>query len=265
MITIKNLNFKYSGTNNYALRNINLEIKEGELAVIIGSIGSGKSTLAKCINGLIPHFVNGIMSGEVEVAGIKTADIDISDISKIVGMVLENPLTQLTGYGTTVEEEIAFGLENLGLIREEMKNRINSVLKLLDIEKIRYKDPFDISGGQQQRVVLASVLAMKPKILVLDDPTSQLDPSGAEEVFEELKKLKGKQTIILITQKMNIIRELASRVIVMSKGKIVKIGKPIEVLLDYKLLKRNNIEVPAETELLYKMNYNKKIMEMLKV
>lgn len=254
MINLKNISFKYAGAKELSINNINLEIKKGELIVILGGIGAGKTTLTRCINGLIPHFIVGRMKGNVLINDINTKDYSLSEIATKVGLILDNPIVQLTGYGVTVEEEVAFGMENLGVERIEIKKRVKKLMDLLDITELKNKNPFEISGGQQQSVAIASILGMEPKILILDEPTSQLDPRGTIEIFDELKKLKRKQTIILVTQKVNLIRGLADRIVVMNKGKIVKIGKPGKILNDYSLLKKNNIEIPALTELLSKVS-----------
>lgn len=249
MIKVKGLNVKYEGVKDYTLKDINFQVNKGELVCVLGSLNSGKTTLLRCLNGLIPKFVEAEVSGDVLIEDENINSIPLSEVSTKVGMILENPLLQLTGYGTTVEEEIAFGLENLGFPREEIKKRIDKSLILIDLQRARYQSPFEISGGQQQRLAIASILAMQPSVLLLDEPTNQLDPLGTQEVLQELKKLKAKHTIIMSTQKVDLITELADKVLLLHEGKVLVYDSPEKVLTRPRLLRKAKVKVPLIIEL----------------
>ncbi|MDD5417905.1 MAG: ABC transporter ATP-binding protein [Candidatus Nanoarchaeia archaeon] len=250
IVKFKNYSWKYSETDKYVLKNINLTIQQGEFLGIIGNVGSGRSTLCMSLLGLVPHLFYGKTKGELIVDDIVVKKAKISDLSSRVGLVLQSPDTQLTGAGTNVEEELAFGLENLGVPRREIIKKVDSMLKLLNLEQLRNRSPFELSGGQQQKVAIASVFIMEPKILVLDEPTAQLDPLGTEQVFSFIKKLAKKgTTIILNTQKIDYIAEFADRIAVVNKGRVVKVGETREILTNVELLRRNGISPTVFTKL----------------
>ena len=201
-----------------ALKNISLQVDEGEFLCVVGRNGSGKSTLGKMMNALYQPT-----DGDVTVYGMNTKEEDkILDIRKNVGMVFQNPDNQIVA--SLVEEEIAFGLENLGIPTAEMRNRVDEVLKLLNIERLRKHSPNKLSGGQKQRVALAGILAMKPKVIIFDEPTAMLDPIGRKEFIDTIINLNKNEniTIILITHFMDEIKQ-SDRVVVMDKGEIVNI------------------------------------------
>ncbi|MEQ9715963.1 MAG: ABC transporter ATP-binding protein [Candidatus Asgardarchaeum sp.] len=230
LIKVKNLFFKYKNANDYALKNINLEIFPGEFILLIGPTGCGKTTLCRCLNGLIPHFYNGEFKGDVIIAGENTKAIPISKIATKVGMVFQNPENML--FSLNVEREIAFGLENLGFHREEIRRRVNNVIKLFGLENIRKKPPHELSGGEQQIVAIASIFVLKPSILILDEPTANLDPTTALKVINLLTELNKKfnTTIIIIEHRLEMIIPIVSRVIVMNDGQIVFDGTTEDVL-----------------------------------
>jgi len=230
-IEVKNLSFKYRGTDEWALRDINLEIEEGEFVLIVGPTGCGKSTLCRCLNGLIPHFYEGEYVGDVYVYGIRVRETPTHVLARYVGMVFQEPEDQLIM--TNVEREVAFGPENLGLPREEVIRRIYWALEVLGIKHLRERAPYELSGGEQQKVAIASILAMKPKILILDEPTSSLDPSSAKEVLDLLTELREelKVTIVLVEHRLELIASRVDRVIVMDHGRVVDDGDPREVLI----------------------------------
>lgn len=241
IVQFKNVSFDYinhEGTKKRALENISLDIKEGEFLAIVGSNGSGKSTLAKHINALLLPT-----EGVVFVDGYDTADDDkLWEIRKTAGMVFQNPDNQLVA--TIVEEDIAFGAENLGLPREEIINRVNSSLKLVEMNKYRNKAPHMLSGGQKQRVAIAGVLALEPKIIIFDESTAMLDPRGRKEVMDIAQKLhRDNKTIIFITHFMEE-AALADRVIVLNESEIVKDGKPIDIFNDIRMLEELSLDVP---------------------
>ncbi len=231
MINIKNVTYKYPVSKEYALKNINLDIKKGELCAIIGANGSGKTTLCNVIRGFVPEFYEGDFKGDVFIKGNNIKDIELGELATDIGFVFQNPFTQTSGVKETVFEEIAFGLENLGIEKNLIIERVNKTLKLLSIENLKDKNPFELSGGQRQRVALASIIVMDPEILVIDEPTSQLDPKSTEEVFKIIKLMKEKgKTIVLVEHKINLIAEYADKVVVMKDGEIVLDGPTKEVL-----------------------------------
>lgn len=233
VITINNLSYQYPIVETDVLHDINISIEKGAFYAVIGSNGSGKTTFCNVIRGFIPHFYKGDLRGEVLIEGKDIRDWELGELSQKIGYVFQNPFTQISGVKETVFEEIAFGLENLGLEVEIIKEKVENVLKMLEIEYLQEKNPFELSGGQKQRVALASIIVMEPDILVIDEPTSQLDPQGTEEVFKiiELMKNKGK-TIILVEHKMELIAEYADHIILMQDGKVVKQGLTKDILSD---------------------------------
>ncbi|MBK5502220.1 energy-coupling factor ABC transporter ATP-binding protein [Peribacillus sp. TH14] len=230
-IQIRNLSYKYPTSSDEVLHNINLEIESGKLYAVIGVNGGGKTTLCNVIRGFIPHFFKGDISGEVLIDGKDVRDWDTSDLAQKVGFVFQNPFTQISGVKETVFDEIAFGLENLGVEVSIIKEKVQDIIMLFGIEYIQHKNPNELSGGQKQRVALASIMVMEPEILIFDEPTSQLDPKGTEEIFKaiDIMKKKGK-TIILVEHKIELIAEYADYVIVLQDGRIKKQGRTEDVL-----------------------------------
>ncbi|MFF2447416.1 energy-coupling factor ABC transporter ATP-binding protein [Neobacillus sp. NPDC058068] len=236
-ISIKDLSYQYPIGKKQALKTINLEIEKGKLYTIIGENGSGKTTFCHILRGFIPYFHKGELKGTVSIDGKDLFDYEIEELAIKVGYVFQNPFTQISGIKDTVFEEIAYGLENLGVEREEITARVNEVMDLLGIQYLREKHPIHLSGGQKQRVVFASIIVMEPDILVIDEPTSQLDPHGTEEIFKiiNIMKQKGK-TIILVEHKMELIAEFSDFVMVLQDGNLVMQGKTEEILTDERLL-----------------------------
>jgi len=248
IIETKGLKYRYPDMEGLALNDLSFQIKQSEFIGVIGKNTSGKSTLCFALAGIVPHFFKGAYGGEVIVDGVKVKEAEIYQIAEKVGLVFENPFSQMTGSKYTVFEEIAFGLENLGLPREEMIQRVNESLDLLNISALKDKNPFDLSGGQMQRVAIASVLAMKPKILILDEPTSQLDPQGTEEVYQVVEDLTNLgMTIILAEQKMEKMAEYADRILLLHEGKLIDFATPEEIF-SRKDLHTFGIEGPIVTE-----------------
>lgn len=226
-IIVENLKYRYPSEETLTLDDISFEVGQGEFIGIIGQNDSGKSTLCQALVGLVPHFYKGSYGGRVVVDGNVVMEHTVSDMALIVGTVFQNPFTQMTGSKPTVYEEIAFGLENMGLDRREMVKRIDYALKLLNIEDCKDKNPFALSGGQMQRVAIAGIIAMKPQIMVLDEPTSQLDPQGSREVLDAIKNLSGEGiTILLAEQKTEKLAEYCNRILALSKGKLVGFDTP---------------------------------------
>src|SRR5258706_2467186 len=231
IVNLQNVTYKYPLTDTPALQNINLQVNEGEFVAVIGPNGAGKSKLCYTIDGFVPHFFKGEINGLVEVAGNESSKSNLHEWVLNVGLAFQNPFNQISGAKYTVFEEIAFGLENIGVPREEMKPRVEEALKLTGISDLADRSPYSLSGGQQQRVALTSILVMQPKVLVLDEPTSQMDPIGTREVFGVIRKLSEKgMTVVMVEHKMEWIAEFADKVVALYNGSILLEGKPQEVL-----------------------------------
>ncbi len=230
IIRANGLTFTYSGQLRPAIEEVHLSIEEGEFVLIAGPSGCGKTTLCRCLNGLIPHFYEGELKGDIFVTGLNVKDHSIRELARYVGMVFQNPENQL--FALSVEKDVAFGLENLGLPRSEMMELIEWAMKAVGVYELRDKAPYELSGGQKQRVAIACVLAMKPKVLVLDEPTSSLDPFGARQVLEVVRKLNEElnMTVVLVEHRLDLAVKYATRAIVMNDGRIVLDGDPRDVL-----------------------------------
>lgn len=236
-IEMIDLSYRYPTSKEDVLRQVNINIEKGCVYALIGTNGSGKTTLCNVMRGFIPHFYNGDLRGKVLVEGKDIREWALGDLAQKVGFVFENPFTQISGVKDTVFEEVAFGLENLGVEVHEIKQKVKHTLQLLGIEELQDHKPQELSGGQKQRVAIASILAMEPDILVIDEPTSQLDPLGTEAVFKiiELMKKRG-MTIILVEHKMELIAEYADYVFLMQDGRIVMQGDAATVFSDKRVL-----------------------------
>ena len=253
ILEIKNVSFEYSNADEEnvsytAVKNLSLNIERGSFTVILGHNGSGKSTLAKMLNGLNkPTF------GDILVDGINTKDEETEiEVKRRVGMVFQNPDNQLIA--SIVEEDVAFGPENLGLEPSVIRERVKNALKAVGMEEYANSTPHRLSGGQKQRIAIAGIIAMEPECLVLDEPTAMLDPKGRREIISTLHKLNKEKdiTVILITHYMEE-AENADRVLVMNDGEIIKDATPKEVFMDVELLKSVGLDVPQTTELLYNL------------
>ncbi|NHV06895.1 MAG: ABC transporter ATP-binding protein [Thaumarchaeota archaeon] len=245
IIRIRNLSFKYKNAEKNVLDTINFDVKEGEFVLITGPSGSGKSTLARILTGLIPNSYPGDLSGEISIMSFDPRRNKIYEIAQNVGLVLQNPENQL--FALTVEDDIAFGPENLGLERKEIKERVEWSLSVVDLQKERHKAPFELSGGLQQKVAIAAVLAMKPKILILDEPTSYLDTLSAIKFAYFLNELKRELnlTIILIEQKIDLFFKFLSRIVVMNEGKILIDDEP-DVVMNFCIRNKIPINIPLQ-------------------
>ncbi|MEM3874503.1 MAG: ATP-binding cassette domain-containing protein [Candidatus Bathyarchaeia archaeon] len=230
IIETKNLTYTYPGATKPSISDVSIKIEKGEFTLITGPSGCGKTTLCRCFNGLIPHFYQGELKGEVTVAGLRVQEHQIYELATHVGLVFQNPENQL--FALSVEKDVAFGLENLGMPREEIRNRVDWALKLTGIYELRERTPTELSGGQQQRVAIASVLAMQPEVIVLDEPTSFLDPLGAKRIFEVIYELNRKLgiTIVLVEHRLDLTAKYADHIIIMDEGKVVLDGEPHEIL-----------------------------------
>jgi energy-coupling factor transporter ATP-binding protein EcfA2 len=230
-VDLKNVSYKYPLVKTPALQNINLQIAKGEFVAVVGPNGAGKSTLCYTLAGFVPHFFKGEISGTVEVGGKESSESTLDEWVINVGLAFQNPFNQISGAKYTVFEEIAFGLENTGVPREEMRPRVEEAMRLTDINDLADRSPYSLSGGQQQRVALTSILVMRPRLLVLDEPTSQMDPIGTREVFGVIRKMaEGGMTVVMVEHKMEWIAQFADRVIALKDGQILLEGKPSDVL-----------------------------------
>ena len=247
IVNLQNVTYKYPLTDTPALQNINLQVNEGEFLAIIGPNGAGKSTLCYTLAGFVPHFFKGELTGLVEVLGKESLNSTLSEWVLNVGLAFQNPFNQISGAKYTVFEELAFGLENIGIPREEMRARVEAAMKLTGISDLAERSPYSLSGGQQQRVALTSILVMQPRVLVLDEPTSQMDPIGTREVFAVIRRMaESGMTVILVEHKVEWIAQFADRVIALKDGQIFLDGTPSEVLTS-PLLQENGFGISRYT------------------
>ncbi|MCX8153966.1 MAG: ATP-binding cassette domain-containing protein [Candidatus Bathyarchaeota archaeon] len=265
IIETKNLTYIYPGVANPSIKDVSIKVERGEFVLITGPSGCGKTTLCRCFNGLIPHFYQGELKGEITVVGMDPTKYHTHEMAKRVGMVFQNPENQL--FALTIEKDVAFGLENLGVPREEIRKRVDWALMQTGIYDLRERSPHEVSGGQQQRVAIAAVLAMKPEIIVLDEPTSFLDPLSAEKIFEVIHELNKKLgiTVVLVEHRLDLTARYADHIIIMDEGRVRFDGSPREILsteetrligvgipkatLLYQLLKKEGIKLGNSTPL----------------
>lgn len=231
LVDLRHVRFRYAGSDSYALNDVSLSAERGEFILLVGPSGCGKSTLLRVLNGLVPHFYEGEFEGEAKVAGLDVRSTPTHVLARHVGMVFQDPENQL--FLSSVEREIAFGLENLGLPRSEVRRRVREVLKEFNLESIKGKAPYELSGGQQQKVAIASVMALEPEILALDEPTANLDPLSALEVLTLVNRLVKEKSILafVVEHRLEIALRFATRMIVMLDGRVAADGGPREVLL----------------------------------
>lgn len=259
LIDISNLSYRYPGASEWALKGITFSAKEGEFVLLAGPSGCGKSTLARVLNGLIPNFYGGEVLGNISVCGLDPREHSTYEFAECVGFVFQNPENQL--FFNTVERELAFGLENLGLPREEIALRVERAMREYQLLELRDRSPFELSGGQQQRVAIASVMVMNPRILVLDEPTANLDPLTALRVLALVRRKVSEEGIlaIVIEHRLEVALPFATRVVVMQDGEIKDDGHPYSVIRRQghivgftpalkllELLEDEGVEVPAD-------------------
>ena len=244
MIEIQELTFKYAGAKENALNNITLKIEKGDFVGIIGESGAGKTTLCNCMNALIPHHYRGDYHGSVKVDGTDTFDTNTSTLALKVGSVFQDIESQLVT--SFVEEEILFGLENFGVPQNEIENRITSALDSLGITELRHRELSSLSGGQKQKVVIAAILAIEPDILILDEPTGELDPASSVQIFSLLKKLNEEKgiTVVIAEQKIMLLCEYVKKLIVLEKGNCVHYGEIRSTLTHQKEMEEAGINCP---------------------
>lgn len=250
IISFKNFGWKYSGSLDWALKNINIDIYENEFVCITGPNESGKTTLALAISGLIPHNLPGTMVGDLFVFGQRIIDLKPSQLSGKVGFVFSDPEAQFITM--SVEEELAIGLENVGYSIDQIRENIRWALDIVGIsEEYLEKPPYELSGGQKQRIALAAVLSLKPKVLILDEPTSMLDPMGKTEIIHAILELnrKYKTTIIMIEHRLDEAAYLANRIVLLRKGEIVLDRNPSEFFENTDFLIKSGVKVPEYIQL----------------
>ena len=230
IIKFENFSFRYDSANEFILKNINLEINKNELVILAGPTGCGKSTLLRSIIGLIPHMHGGEYKGKIIVDQLVVNDVKITDLAKKAGFVFQNPENQIFMF--SIERDIAFGLENLATSRTIMKERVDSILSLLEIEHLATKAPHELSDGEKQKAALAGILAMQPKILILDEPTSLLDPKTAINFINIVNDLRKKigMTIVIVEHRLDLVVGIADKLIILSNGKIIENDNPKQVL-----------------------------------
>jgi energy-coupling factor transport system ATP-binding protein len=256
-VSIQDLGWKYSGRKNFAIEHVNLEIEANTFTSIVGPNEHGKTTLVSCIKGIIPSSFNGVWRGKVEVFGKDTRNLSTQSLASDIGFVFADPEAQFTSM--TVEEELVFGLENIGLPLNEIKDRLEWVTNITLVHDLLDKPPYEISGGQKQRVAIASVLAMKPRIIILDEPTSMLDPLGKDFIFDILTNLKKEQdlTIIVIEHNIEQVAPLSDQLILMYKGNIAKQAAPAEFFENSDFLYEHGINPPMATAFVDQLKQNR--------
>lgn len=247
-ISIRNLGFSYAQTTRPALTDINIDIAKGEYVGLVGLNGAGKTTLGLCLNGIIPHMLMGEQTGTVRVGDLDPGVTEVREMARLVGMVFDNPEFQMSQ--VTAVEEVALGLENLGVPYDEMVPRIAAALALVGLTGFEERNPMGLSGGQQQRLAIAATLVMRPTILFMDEPTSNLDPIGKEEVFEIARRLNRDEglTVIVAEHEVEVLAEYADRIIVLDEGRIALQGTPEEVFSQVDRITELGLRVPQVTD-----------------
>lgn len=253
MIEIKELTFKYSGSKKNALESVSLTIEKGDFVGLIGESGAGKTTLCSCINGLIPHHYTGDFYGSVKIQGTDTFDIEPGKLALKVGSVFQDVDSQLVSF--FVEDEILFGLENFGIPKEQIEQRITAALEALEIQELRHREISTLSGGQKQKVAIAAILALEPDILVLDEPTGELDPASSVQIFKLLQKLNKEKgiTIVVAEQKIMLLCEYVKKLIVLEKGTLIHYGEIRSTLTHQKEMEEAGINCPRVLTLTSRM------------
>ena len=248
LIRFAKVSYAYPGSDRQVLKDIDLTIQRGEIIGVIGPTGAGKSTFCLALNGIVPQFFSGTFFGTVDIAGLDTIETPISRLAHLVGMVFEDPETQITA--TTVESEVAFALENLKVPTPEISRRVRDALAMVGLTGYESKHPANLSGGQKQRLSIASALALAPDIIVLDEPTSQLDPAASEDIFAILLKLKreSRTTVIIATHASEELAQIADRILLVSDGRIAAEGPPEQVFSASAMLREQRVRPPDITQ-----------------
>lgn len=237
LIELQHINYRYPLTSDLTIKDLSLKVEPGEVLGLIGSNGSGKTTVCNIMRGFIPAFYKGELEGKVI---FEDKPLDTSNLGRLaqkIGYAFQNPFTQITGVKYTIYDEIGYGLENLSVPREEANEKVEQVIKLLNLEKIRNQNPYDLSGGQKQMVALASVIVLDPELIILDEPTSQLDPSSTLAVYNIVKNLKKQgKTIIIVDHKVDLLAQVCDEIAVIQDGQLVVKGETHHVFSDEKVV-----------------------------
>ncbi|MDX2166967.1 MAG: ABC transporter ATP-binding protein, partial [Deltaproteobacteria bacterium] len=236
LLALRDVSFTYRGAAQPALHEVSLTLRHGEFVVVMGATGAGKSTLARCVNRSIPQFHRGELAGAVTVAGAALEGRTVSDLAGTIGLVSQDFEAQL--FATNVRQEVAFGMEQLGVPAEAMQRRLDEALGLVGLDGFAARDPITLSGGEKQRLAIAALLALRPALLVLDEPTTDLDPAGKEEIFAVLAALRRRGASVLLIEHETAAAVHADRVVLMAGGRIVVDAPPAEVLPDVARLER---------------------------
>ena len=246
IVRAENYSFRYSESKKWAVKNFDLSVRSGEIIVLAGPSGCGKSTLLRSVNGLIPHMYAGQTEGSMSVDGHVVADTPMSVLAQEVGLLFQNPENQIFMF--SVERDVAFGLENLGVPRGEMRERVDRAMRLMGVTELAGRAPHELSDGQKQRVALAGVVAMNPKLIILDEPTSLLDPKTALELVNQLERLRRENgtTLVVVEHRLDLLVTVADRIVVMNEGTKALDGAPRDVLFG-DLAGGYGISVPAIT------------------
>jgi energy-coupling factor transport system ATP-binding protein len=248
VVSVEGLGFKYQESSKWVLKDVNLSVREAEVLILAGPSGCGKSTLLRSLNGLIPHMYPGEYIGKVSVGGSEVKGTQMKDLAQRVGLVFQNPENQIFMF--SVERDVAFGLENLGVPHKEIRTRVDETLELLGITHLASRAPHELSDGQKQRVALAGVIAMKPKVIILDEPTSLLDPMTAADLVNLVDSLRRETgiTFVIVEHRLDLLTRIADRMVVMSDGRVVLEGTPSAVLDDERV-GGYGVSVPVITRL----------------
>lgn len=237
MVTLNRVSYQYPLEDKDVIRDLTLTLEKGRVYGLIGANESGKTTLCNIIRGFIPELYKGKLTGEVRIKGRRVEEYAAGELATIVGYSFQNPFTQISGVKDTVYEELAYGMENIGVPREEMVRRVEELVHIFHLEELVRNNPFELSGGQKQRVALASMLALGPELVILDEPTSQLDPQSTEDIFDIIRMLKEQgKTILLIEHKVDLIAEYCDDILLMHQGQLVMQGSVQQVLTDPRVL-----------------------------
>lgn len=253
LATLRDVHFTYENADQPALNGVTLELETGLLHGVVGLNSSGKTTLCGLLRGLVPHFHAGELTGEVEILGRNLLEWDPAELSRSIGCVFDNPFTQISGIRDTVFEEIGFGLENLGVAREHIIDRVEQVIQQLGIAAIAEKNPNELSGGQRQKIAFASIIAMDADVIIIDEPTSQLDPEASEEVFAIIALLKDRgKSIVLVEHKIDLLAEFADTITVLHEGVVARTG-PTRGVLSEPGLEAFGIRPPEVAEFAWRL------------
>lgn len=253
MIEVRNFSFRYRGTSAPAVHDVSLSIPEGSFVGVTGAAGSGKSTLTYALNGIVPHCYRGDFFGSVLTDGCDTVETSLTDISRIVGSVCQDIDSQMVS--SVVEDEVLFGLENFGVPRAEIEERLTGALEAMGIADLRFRSIDSLSGGQKQKVAIASILALEPRVLVLDEPTAELDPASSEAVFALLDRYarERKCTVVVVEQKIALLAEYADLLVVMEDGAVRFADAPEAVLAHAAELYEIGVNCPRSTSLVNRL------------